>query len=435
MTLILHAEPSSAKTPARPESAARESAACLLFSVREALYAIEVAHVRDIVQRPALAPLAQAPPHIAGVVNLRGEVVPVIDVAVRLGAAPQTPRAREHIVFVERHGRLSGLLVEAVRDVHFFEFAPVTAFVDDPLDPQSEDDAACGIAGSDTAKDESTNGAADDDAIGDDATPQPFAQQCPRCLAGVVHLDDEIVLLLNLAQLLRPDDGRSVPALREVESEPVEAAEAALLRARAAALRHPLEGYSAGLNGIGGEDGTGRGALAVASVGGEYFGIDLDIVREFCHVGAVTPVPCCPPHIVGQINLRGELLTLVDVRGLLGLPPRASKESGSSAASNGSTGNGSAPNNLAPNNLAGNGSQSRGLAVVVQAGELRVGVPVDEVLDVRRIRAEDVMPLPSATGARGEYLSGTVQWGEAVLSLLDLSKLLTRPDLVVHDEA
>src|SRR6185436_21126644 len=66
--------------------------------------------------------------------------------------------------------------------------------------------------------------------------------------------------------------------------------------------------------------------LAVVSLNGEYFAVDLNLVREFGTIHHVTPVPCCPPHIVGQMNLRGDILTLVDIRGALRMPMQGADE-------------------------------------------------------------------------------------------------------------
>ena len=42
-------------------------------------------------------------------------------------------------------------------------------------------------------------------------------------------------------------------------------------------------------------------------------------MREFTNITRVTPIPCTPPHIVGNLNLRGEILTLIDLSNFLQL--------------------------------------------------------------------------------------------------------------------
>ena len=57
--------------------------------------------------------------------------------------------------------------------------------------------------------------------------------------------------------------------------------------------------------------------LAVVELGDELFGVELAAVQEFCEIVQLTPIPCCPPHILGAISLRGDLVTLIDPRAAL----------------------------------------------------------------------------------------------------------------------
>ena len=72
---------------------------------------------------------------------------------------------------------------------------------------------------------------------------------------------------------------------------------------------------------------AGLAALAVVSLEGERFALGLESVHEFTDVTQITPIPCCPGYIVGNMNLRGEILTLVDVRSFLNLAPTPDRQS------------------------------------------------------------------------------------------------------------
>jgi purine-binding chemotaxis protein CheW len=61
-------------------------------------------------------------------------------------------------------------------------------------------------------------------------------------------------------------------------------------------------------------------------VAGSYFGIDVLQVQEVLRYQEMTPVPLAPAVIEGLINLRGQIVTALDMRRRLGLPPRASGE-------------------------------------------------------------------------------------------------------------
>jgi purine-binding chemotaxis protein CheW len=60
--------------------------------------------------------------------------------------------------------------------------------------------------------------------------------------------------------------------------------------------------------------------LSTFRIGGYLFGVDVSLVQEIMRAQAMTPVPLSGPEIAGLINLRGEVLTAIDVRSQLGLP-------------------------------------------------------------------------------------------------------------------
>ncbi len=61
--------------------------------------------------------------------------------------------------------------------------------------------------------------------------------------------------------------------------------------------------------------------LSTFHVGKYLFGVDVSLVQEVVRLQQMTPVPLAPAEIAGLINLRGEVLTAIDLRARLGLPP------------------------------------------------------------------------------------------------------------------
>ena len=61
--------------------------------------------------------------------------------------------------------------------------------------------------------------------------------------------------------------------------------------------------------------------LSTFHVGRYLFGVDVSLVQEIVRLQTFTPVPLSSPEIAGLINLRGEVLTAIDMRARLGLPP------------------------------------------------------------------------------------------------------------------
>jgi purine-binding chemotaxis protein CheW len=80
-------------------------------------YALELLKVQEVVRPATLLPLRGAAPHMLGVMNLRGQVVPVIDMGLYLGRNAIDTDAATRIVVLEEHGETLGLRVSAVEDV------------------------------------------------------------------------------------------------------------------------------------------------------------------------------------------------------------------------------------------------------------------------------------------------------------------------------
>jgi purine-binding chemotaxis protein CheW len=93
--------------------------------VRGRLYGLEVTHIREIVRSQEVTPLPKAPVLIEGVIDLRGAVIPVIDLCRALHGEPAPERASTRIAVLEVDGMALGLRVEAAVDVLSVDAASV----------------------------------------------------------------------------------------------------------------------------------------------------------------------------------------------------------------------------------------------------------------------------------------------------------------------
>ena len=89
----------------------------LSFRLAEQEYSVDIMSVREIRGWTRATPLPHAPAHVRGVINLRGTVLPVIDLSTRLGMPPVQGDARNVIIVVQVGGQAAGLLVDAVSDI------------------------------------------------------------------------------------------------------------------------------------------------------------------------------------------------------------------------------------------------------------------------------------------------------------------------------
>ncbi len=100
-------------TPAT-QGPARELVA---FRIGAQEFAIDITQVREIRGWAPETALPHAPLYVRGVINLRGAVLPILDLATRLGLPPARPTVRHVIIVVQVGPRLLGLLVDAVSDI------------------------------------------------------------------------------------------------------------------------------------------------------------------------------------------------------------------------------------------------------------------------------------------------------------------------------
>lgn len=87
------------------------------FRVGGEAYGVPIAMVREIVRSLEITPVPDAPAHVEGVVNLRGRIVPVIDLRKRFHEAQIVAGKKNRILVVEVAGRVAGLLVDAASEV------------------------------------------------------------------------------------------------------------------------------------------------------------------------------------------------------------------------------------------------------------------------------------------------------------------------------
>lgn len=125
----------------------------------------------------------------------------------------------------------------------------------------------------------------------------------------------------------------------------------------------------------------------------EEFGIPIEQAREVVRVGELTRVPEAPPHIRGVVNLRGRVLPVVEIRTRLGLAP------------------------LDP------GVKAR--IVVVESGGRTLGLLVDQVSPMLKVRLDAVLPPPTdVLSATTDYVTGVAQVGNRLVILLELDRVL-----------
>ena len=133
----------------------------------------------------------------------------------------------------------------------------------------------------------------------------------------------------------------------------------------------------------------------------ETYAIETAYVREVYPLKDLTPLPCTPAFVAGIVNVRGQVMSVIDLKYLFELPPK--------------------------------GLTDLNKIVIVSDGGMEFGILADAILGVRNIPLHEIQPgLPTLTGVREDYLQGITAEGVVVL---DAARLLHNENIVIHEEA
>ena len=133
------------------------------------------------------------------------------------------------------------------------------------------------------------------------------------------------------------------------------------------------------------------------TLGKEFFGINLKLVEEIIEVPAITKVPDAPPYVLGVICLRDQVLPLLDFIQLLRVEPMA--------------------------------SETEKMVILLSFGQAKLGIVVDGIQEIIRIREEDILPPPQTLSEREVAdLEGVVVRADRMVSLLKVLDIITGED-------
>ncbi len=142
------------------------------FQVGEEQFAVDILRVQEINRMMELTQVPQSPAGVCGVINLRGRIVPVLDLRTRLGIAVTEQSEASRIIVVELQGSTVGFIVDAVHQVL-------------QIDPRIIEPAPQITSGKDTSY-----------------------------IQGVAKLDDTLMILLDLDKLITPESISMINAVQ-----------------------------------------------------------------------------------------------------------------------------------------------------------------------------------------------------------------------------
>jgi purine-binding chemotaxis protein CheW len=134
-------------------------------------------------------------------------------------------------------------------------------------------------------------------------------------------------------------------------------------------------------------------------LGPEHYGIESCHIREIHPLSEFTPLPCTPAFVLGLVNVRGQILSIINIKKLFDLPEK--------------------------------GLTDLNKIIIVHADHMELGILADAIVGVRSIAQEELHPaLPTLTGIRAEYLKGITK---DPLVVLDVEKILSDEKILVNE--
>jgi purine-binding chemotaxis protein CheW len=134
--------------------------------------------------------------------------------------------------------------------------------------------------------------------------------------------------------------------------------------------------------------------LCIFELSDRLFGLSIFDVQEILENAEITPVPTTPHFLQGVINLRGDIVPVVDIREILQLPFKERTQ------------------------------ESR--IMILQINHVYLGILVDAITEVRHIEKQIVQTESTQMGVPdGKFISNIIQYKEGLLVLLDLGYLYT----------
>ncbi|RFA28526.1 chemotaxis protein CheW [Alkalilimnicola ehrlichii] len=141
------------------------------FQLDDETYGINVMQVQEVLPMTEIAPVPGSPPYVLGIINLRGNVVTVIDTRMRFGLQTREPEESERIVVIEANDQIAGILVDSVSEVVEVKHAEI------------------------------------------DTAPNVGNEESSRYIYGVVSRPKDLLILVDVNRLLTKEEWQDVAAL------------------------------------------------------------------------------------------------------------------------------------------------------------------------------------------------------------------------------
>lgn len=143
------------------------------FKLGQEIYGVNVMQVREVLRYTDIAPVPGAPSYVLGIINLRGNVVTVIDTRLRFGLPPSEVTDNTRIMIIESDKNVVGILVDSVAEVADLNISDI------------------------------------------DDTPNVGTEESAKFISGVCNRKDDLLILIDLTKLLTDQEWQDISNLNK----------------------------------------------------------------------------------------------------------------------------------------------------------------------------------------------------------------------------
>lgn len=328
---------------------------CLLFSFADFLYGIDSTFVQEILELPELKCPPGLPDYFAGICNYKNEILPVIDVRVCLGYTVDHYNLTDVLVVLQEDGKSFGLLTPEMQDIHYLPLVKKSSFTDLV------------------------------------AKPLPALP----ILAKTLELQNTLVFFLDthlIWQTLHDVMSQHQAGLAQAHQSSVssifeakiKAEEQHIFKERAQILAEgDLQQERAFKSLI---------SLTLLRIHQQLFAVESTQIKELCYIGEFSPIPGTQSSLIGFMNLRGNILPLLDSGFLLHKEPILIQPSSTKV-------------------------------IVVDSSWGSLGLLVDEVVQILSVDTSTIYDL-TETGMQEKFTTRTFRKESQIIGIMDIKQLL-----------
>lgn len=342
----------------------------MTFSLADYLYAAPAESIVEVIKLPMLNIPENLPEYIVGILNLRGQIINILDIRSMFGIQPKTYSTDNCILVLTYNETTWGLVVGSVNDVINLSSKQISS-------------TPYGAKGTNTF------------------------------ISNIAKTEEGLLSILNLDSISKI----IASTLSQIQTEEIEAQsqlpQSIKLTSKASNIfttdKKSLDIFYKRAKELQQEldlslekDKSSDQRFVTFLLNNEMYAISLKYIQEFSKILNLAIIPCVPEFYVGLSNLRGEFIPVIDIKGFLGISKTEVTE--------------------------------KSKIIFVKIPKLQVGILVDEVFDIINVTSDVINKPKITQIETVKYTSGEIIFGNnKVINIFDLAKFLQDERLIIEE--